>query len=984
MDPNKDTNDSNPILKETLESTLNQVDKVLENVDNVVSTQTSDITKMPTQLVEKLDPYSLGIAHRDTDINTGTEFKLHGIKVNNEDTFSDPNEELARSITASNTMINTFMPNGNHAYIRMVEQNVYLEENFPTLKQSLDLFVDSVLNGSFTGYEPNSGRSMFKFYDKSGKLIENSTEIETYNELLNPKRSLSSTNKTYMEIERNVLYNERRDGLAIVRYIMFQKVLKELYIKYILKKTKAKKMKAGAKTVKIARVPNNLPKPGNENIEMNWRTLLGNVNIPLTLQEWTAYGYTVEQVDSFGVETVYEYGLTKSNINDREYREVFDYGNESFINFVERYTTGGTQDLLLYNPDPHEHYDENGKPYFKKITHCVGFESGRYTQDTALEIIEYAREHIFDFGGINMFGTESANSDHKFIHDTLSGLESLNNTSFDDLYNTCWPDNLDINNVSYGMESEESLTLRSTLENTTHTLFYDTLRLVDIDLNKMNYGLENYNPIEAMDLINGNYALNHIQMDIPKPVSQIAKPLSKVNDNIVSKTYNIKPDGTSDEKIPHGRIQRLFESIRGGVVEILDGQRCVPIFAGSRALGVFYVTHTHELMRNLVLTRQFMNQPKNFMNITDTEYEYAGSQEELVGRMMFSDHIKPIIEKNISTKFLRENAEVMYTIHKILEEQELSNTLTYADISNYNMMNLSRVMFIPASELHIARNTDRGFGESFFQKARVPANFRIAGNEAYLGWIIQDGKPLNILRVQAGLNDGGGMYGVDSVIRQIQAKKLTRGSLRRIQSRGQTLGSETIVYQSQGAEDLLNLTTIPGSENRIERDFIRAWEVEATTIVGFSSALFTTEDGRIELARKLGDLDEIQTHKIFHEQVRTVRAASQRATKLLHLRGGSSVENIIVEYIPPYLTRDNNVKHSEILDEATKTFSVIKELFDNLFEGNADYEENRADVYSEILRRMKISENLITERYDILEAAKRNKNTYLATNKEEE
>ena len=66
---------------------------------------------------------------------------------------------------------------------------------------------------------------------------------------------------------------------------------------------------------------------------------------------------------------------------------------------------------------------------------------------------------------------------------------------------------------------------------------------------------------------------------------------------------------------------------------------------GKRILGAFYVTHSHELMRNLILTRQFMTQPAAFMNLTDSEYNYAGSQEELVGKLMFADHLKSLVEK---------------------------------------------------------------------------------------------------------------------------------------------------------------------------------------------------------------------------------------------------------------------------------------------------------------------------------------------------
>ena len=157
---------------------------------------------------------------------------------------------------------------------------------------------------------------------------------------------------------------------------------------------------------------------------------------------------------------------------------------------------------------------------------------------------------------------------------------------------------------------------------------------------------------------------------------------------------------------------------------------------------------------------------------------------------------------------------------------------------------------------------------------------------------------------------------------------------------------------------------------------LRQWENEATSIVGFNMALITSEDGRIELARKLADLDEIQTSKIIHEQRREARPASERATRLLHLRGGEDVKDVIVEYMPPYLTRDNNIKQSEVIKEIGDTFEALKGVYESKYEENEDFQESKSYVWNVIMDKMNISDALITGSDDIVAEAKRRKETF--------
>lgn len=975
-DKEKSPQQENELVRSTVDNTIKAVEKNLGNVDLVIKERNEHITKMPDTVLKNLDPNELNITSRNINLDTGTLFTFNDFK-NGKLSGTNLEREIADGISSAAATLNSFMPNGNHAFIRMVDQNIYLGENFPALEESLQLFIDSCVNGSYTGDPLASSHTPFKYYDKSGAEITDTSDIARFNELLMPTRANSVNLESFFDIEINIRKRERRDGMALVRYVPFKKVLKELYIKFLLKKTKVNKTLKKEKVVKVAKLPNSIPMPERKPQKgFEATSLFASQGIYLTENQLKRFGYTTRQIDGFeSLREIKTESIDEFTPSSQKYElELTKFANESFIEFVERYATGATEKILDYRSSTvHGSRDVDGSPLIKDMTYGIVAESARYSEETTNELLAVLRDHYYGLENISTFGTESASSEYVGIESVLEKNDTLDKISFFDIYNTQFPDSFDINHVNKGFESnEDGNIVKPYIKDEVQKLFYDTAILVDIDYKQV--GMETFEVGTTPDAVASNYLLNHRNGEPTPPKKQIISK-DEVNDNTIAKGDNIKePDEkTVKEQIPHGRIERLFASVKGGVVEILDGQRAIPVMPGKRVLGAFYITHSHELMRNLLLTRQFMTQPQAFMNLVDSEYEYAGSQEELVGRLIFSDYLRPLIEKNMSTKFLRENADVMYTVQKIIEDQDLSNSMSYSDIANYNMVNLSRITFIPASELHVARNTSEGFGESFFQKARVPANFRIIANEAYLAWVIHDGKPINVIKVQSGLSDGGGMFGTNNAMRQFQAHKMTRGGLRRINGRGQSITADTIVYQSQGQDDIITHTQIPGYELRIEKDMMRQWETEATSIVGFNSALFTSEDGRIELARKLADLDEIQTSKIFHEQRRNARPASDRATRLLHLRGGDDVKDITVEYMPPYLVRDNNIKQSETLKEVADTFEAIKNIYEAKYEDNEEYQDIKAYIWNSILEKMNVSDSIIIGSDEILAEAKRKK-----------
>lgn len=80
-----------------------------------------------------------------------------------------------------------------------------------------------------------------------------------------------------------------------------------------------------------------------------------------------------------------------------------------------------------------------------------------------------------------------------------------------------------------------------------------------------------------------------------------------------------------------------------------------------------------------------------------------------------------------------------------MEENELSQSMSYNDLTRYSMYNLSRIIFIPANQCVFKRAGSGVLGESRFAQAVVPATSHILAKEAYLSWILCDGKGISFL-----------------------------------------------------------------------------------------------------------------------------------------------------------------------------------------------------------------------------------------------
>ena len=435
----------------------------------------------------------------------------------------------------------------------------------------------------------------------------------------------------------------------------------------------------------------------------------------------------------------------------------------------------------------------------------------------------------------------------------------------------------------------------------------------------------------------------------------------------------------SDKTISDARLEKMFETITGESIEYLDNTRTIPILVGNKLIGAFYIEYTHQDVEHYMGLRQLMN--SNMMTSSDASAFgiREEEQEETIGRLVFSDIIKPLVNANMDTKFLKNNPDALYTIQRLLKEHEVSNTALAASVDRQNGFNMSRIIFVPASELIFKRNGKQNLGESRFNLALVPANAAILGNESYLAYLLIDSKGISFINIPQGMSEVQGEEGTNPLMDQFNDMRITRSRLRDLTLNNYDLGHKMIYVQKPDSGQDVGINTIQIPQPELDDQRIQNWVQQATDIVGYNSALFNTIDGNVEFARNLFEMNEIKLLQILTCRSNKIRPSSELATRLLRLRD-PSYDDITVEWVAPPINRSNTQKRSEQAKEIFDLYESYSGVMDNLYADNEDYALVVEEAKKLLLSRIAGDDQIIMDMIsNIIKEAKERKNVALAT-----
>lgn len=913
-----------------------QFEKELEEI-HISNKQISDtVANFSSDLRGLLATDRTIIPEHETDINikrTGMNFELYGDTNKNQKLQSVINKMLEEDTKR----ITGHMHTGVYGRIELARKCDFIENGLPILGQSARLFIDDVINGSYRGFNFSESQQ-FTFYE-NGVEIKDTKKINKMLNILNPKEySMLSKDVTPFNVLQTMgIGGAWKHGYKLIRSLPNKKIAQDLYIKYCMKTEKAKRMQGKIKVNTVAKLIDEKAELGAAERFEQTETGSWIVNDDYRAQEYFSRRNTVFNIQP-------EYICEGKEISAFEAREAGFYG-ESFYDFVVR----------MVNNIVHPIYTTSRKTYsIEKKDLIYTLESGGYTSamldNLIAELIDIDLD-VYNMPSFEAFGT---------------GMLDL--YTFDDIYQMNIYTSPNISSVYNAIGTECFSDFEKGYIPAMEGITYDS---------DMKPVFES----PALDNVTGEPVLP----DTGAGSSKIGDQINLAGRDPATGAKRSAEELLKTDNVRYGRIDKTFASITGEVSEELDNTRCVPLIVGSKLLGAIYIEFTHQDVEHYIGLRHIINNPTGYMTEIDTLNIKYEEQEETIGRLIFSDTIKPIIDKHISVKFLKNNQDILGTIYKLLKENEVSNSISINDVNKTAVYNMSRVIFIPVEELTFFRNGTTYLGSSQFEKAITPAAAVILAQEKYLAYQLVDAAGYTFVSVNKGLSENTGEEGLGPLFAQIDEMRMTRLKLRDMSFSNSDLSHKFIYYEKpESLTAPLDIQHIEPGEFHIDPEIITRWIQEATEITGYNSALFSSQDNaNVELARKLSEMDD--NKKLIVDEVRRnmIPPSSALATKLLRVRGGEAYANIVAIWTPPPLERKNVTTRTEKLKEIAESLTEYVNIAESIFESREEWAYTKEDFIRELIAEMKVDDPIVNAMEDILKRAKQKAEIAAASNMDE-
>lgn len=804
---------------------------------------------------------------------------------------------------------------GTSSFLRQSRVNKFIEYNLTMMHTSGMLIVDDILNGSNFGNEEKYEKP-FSFFTSSSSEIVDEDKVKKMMGLLEPddlETAITDT-KSVSVVAKEAIYIARRDGCCAVRVIPYSSIAKNMYIKWMLKEAKIKHTsKSSMESLEdteeyfvkdeesLLKINNFLNSIGLETLTLNTQLSqyldLSIINsIPKSL-------LTKKTIKHFSTESIED----KYTKNEMEH-------SETFYNFASRYLSGELNRYYAYETDYDIEISNNEKKTIKG-TPTFSFSYG------GLKNIDYKDilSKIFS-NSSKSFSLESLEDQTDNFISNLDDFnkEILKNTTFEEIYNlpleTTFNKLNHRNNTSYSFYSTESLEDKK--EKSIETVLSPLELLVSNFLNSFDSKLQS------------NYSTESVLEGTNTSIDMITG--NKIAERDIAKIT----ERAEEEQREYRKLDRMFGSIKGEHIEIIDNTNVHYIMAGDRLMGAYQLELSSDDLQNLIMARNMiysgsLGAGMNFNNVNVDDIDL----DQTMGRLMFTDYVKPILEKYMSKDLIRNNVEIGYDLMKIMEENDMSNLAKDVSELGSSIYNYTKVNFIPAEEIIFFRNGTRGLGESLFKKAEIPAHMSILLREEYLGWVISDGKGVTFVTIPQGSSEVNGEIGMSSLFDQIdEFMSLDRTSLRNTLSTNVSLTRKFFKMVKPDTASDIKIDNIDMPEFPINTELQMLLIQEATEKVGYNSALFSSTDGNIELARKLYEMNGTKVLEIISSQKLFKKVMSQLATLLLRLRGGEEYNDVVVVWNPPLPSKINIDQRMNTITSKFDLTNKLIEVVDNIFE----------------------------------------------------
>ena len=398
-------------------------------------------------------------------------------------------------------------------------------------------------------------------------------------------------------------------------------------------------------------------------------------------------------------------------------------------------------------------------------------------------------------------------------------------------------------------------------------------------------------------------------------------------DTIKTKIIEAARDGGKKEKqvqnffsniFGHGaspNVATVWDSnlnITGLYTEILNSEKVVPVMIKKQLIGVYYMEEADTIGFNkLTQTKSILDRDKAVTNLNSA-----------LQTPMIIDYLRKIIERNIDTKFIKNNKHILKELRDIVNES-LNRTEGW------------KIRFIPKEYLELYTDTpptdSNTLGPSILQEAKTPIYFWIFENKNIQLTEFFYKRP----KIIAKINTKGVTTDMEDYIwKSVEAlENMYSGAnlhnvfdVNAMHSQMSTHG-RVIIPRGANGEELIEVDVIPGQSTTDNLETLRLYEKSISTIM--NTMVSSDEDSYIQFASSYANRNVLATRVNLSLQKHHSRQISRIATNMYRVLNNkrAQIDPEVLVTLPPPKALPNTANNDYISTITQRAEDLAAKLF---------------------------------------------------------
>ena len=353
-------------------------------------------------------------------------------------------------------------------------------------------------------------------------------------------------------------------------------------------------------------------------------------------------------------------------------------------------------------------------------------------------------------------------------------------------------------------------------------------------------------------------------------------------------------------------------NVTGVYTEILNSEMVVPVMIKKQLIGIYYMEQSDTIGFNkLTQTKGILDRDKAVSNLNSA-----------IQTTSIVDYIRKIIERNIDTKFIKNNKHILKELRDLLNE-------------SMNRNDGFKIRFIPKEYLELYTDTpvtdSYTLGQSILQDAKTPIYFWIFENKNIQLTEFFYKRP----KIVAKINTKGVTTDMEDYIwKSVEAlENMYSGAnlhnvfdVNAMHSQMSTHG-RVIIPKGANGEELIEVEVLPGQSTTDNLETLRLYEKAISTIM--NTMVSSDEDSYIQFASSYANRNVLATRVNLSLQKHHSRQISRIATNLYRLVNNkrAQIDPEIKVSLPPPKALPNTANNDFISVITQRADELATKLF---------------------------------------------------------